>query len=66
MQAYLIPGASHGCVVHLDHPGPVKSGNAPPRIFVGDGDDQQEYRLVAHTEDGGNTADANLYYTRLA
>ncbi|HWX66387.1 MAG TPA: hypothetical protein VNZ27_08190 [Rhodanobacter sp.] len=63
MQAYLISGASHGCVVHLDRSGPIKSGNVPPRIYVGDGDDQQEYLLAAHTGDPGNTADADLYYT---
>lgn len=63
MQAYLISGASHGCVVHLDRTGPIKSGNVPPCIFVGDGDNQQEYLLAAHTEDRGNTADADLYYT---
>lgn len=63
MQAYLFSGASHGCVVHLDRSGSVKSGNLPPRIFVGDGDDQEEYLLAAHTENGGNTADADLYYT---
>lgn len=63
MQAYLISGASHGRVVHLESCGPAKSGGIPPRIFVGDGDDQQEYLLAAHTGDRGNTADADLYYT---
>lgn len=63
MQAYLISGISHGRIVHLDRTGPVKSGNVPPCIFVGYGDDQEEYLLAAYTEHRGDTADADLYYT---
>jgi hypothetical protein len=63
MQAYLISGTNHGRVAYLDRSGPVKSGNVPPRIFISDGDGQEEYILAAYTEGRENTTDAGLYYT---
>lgn len=63
MQAYLISGASHGRVAYLDRSGLVTSGRVPPLIFVGEGNDQQEYLLAGYTQDHGNTSDADLYYT---